>query len=336
MGGFVDALGEVVVVTVGSSVCAGAWIAEADAVLTAAHCVATGGPVRVTLRDGERRKAKVIASSPATDLAWLSAGAPPGPGLSLGPVPLLGDPVSVIGHPFASQIPGGFLVGTLRYSTSIGTVSAIGDVALQLTAPINPGNSGGPVLDERGQVVGVVSRRIGGSDGVAFASRLDGALDLLASHRVPWATGTLEADVHVASWEGTGGLVSVGADLSLALHDTLVIRVGADLPLDARWSAIDGGRARYAAAELGVGPRLRLGTGPLTTRFELAGGAAWIAGFDRSEGTSVRPVGVLAPWAGGGVRIAGVGLDVGAFYAEEAWSWRLKASLSWPGTLTVF
>lgn len=336
MGGWAAVDGEVVVVTVGASVCAGAWVADTGRVLTAAHCVASGGRPRVTLANGEVRRGRVVASSPAVDLAWIEAGAPPGSGLPLGPTPAVGAPVSAVGHPFAASAPGGFLAGTLRYSHSEGIVAAVGPHAIQVTAPINPGNSGGPLLDAEGRLVGVVSRRIGGADGVAFASRLEPARGVLDTGRTPWVTGTFGASVHGTSWEGADGVLSVGGGVELAVRDAVLVRAALSLPIDARWAAAEAGRSRFIAAELAAGPSVRLGHGPLTTRLDAFGGLAWVGGFGRQSGINLNRFGALGPWVGGGARIAGVGVHGGAVWTEGVWSGQLRVSLAWPGTLTVF
>ena len=61
-----------------------------------------------------------------------------------------------IGHPYGTRLPGGFMTGLLRWSTSEGVVSGVGPHAVQFTAPVNPGTSGGPVVEDEGRLVGVV------------------------------------------------------------------------------------------------------------------------------------------------------------------------------------
>jgi len=65
-------------------------------------------------------------------------------------LPQIGEPIYVVGHPKG-----------LSYSFTNGIVSGIRDINaydyIQFTAPVSPGNSGGPLLNERGEVIGVIS-----------------------------------------------------------------------------------------------------------------------------------------------------------------------------------
>jgi len=81
-----------------------------------------------------------------------------------------GDPVAVIGSPL------GFIE-----SVTAGIVSSMerGDV-FQLDAPINPGNSGGPVINTKGELVGVaVSKIMSPAEGMGFAIKLEAVKDFL-------------------------------------------------------------------------------------------------------------------------------------------------------------
>jgi len=82
-----------------------------------------------------------------------------------------GDPVAVIGSPlgFIESVTAGIVSSTDR-----------GDV-FQLDAPINPGNSGGPVINTRGELVGVaVSKIMSPAEGIGFAIKLEAIKDFLA------------------------------------------------------------------------------------------------------------------------------------------------------------
>ena len=78
--------------------------------------------------------------------------------------PKVGDPVLAIGSPLG-----------LGGSASSGIVSAVRTGALQFSAPVSPGNSGGPVVDRRGQVLGVATSKlvIDGAEGLSFAIPID-------------------------------------------------------------------------------------------------------------------------------------------------------------------
>ena len=157
-------------------------------VATNAHVVTSGDPpdtkrakeVYVELSDGDRVPARIVGDDPNADVALLKIDPA---GLRLTPLRLgrsgdisVGQPVVAIGSPFGE-----------RQSLSVGVISAldrtiesltafqIGD-AIQTDAAINPGNSGGPLLNAKGQVLGINSQiksTSGGGEGVGFAVPVD-------------------------------------------------------------------------------------------------------------------------------------------------------------------
>ncbi|GAB4257980.1 MAG: hypothetical protein Kow0092_05270 [Deferrisomatales bacterium] len=128
-------------------------------ILTAHHLVAGASALTVQLADGRVLEARVAAAFPPLDLAVLRVEGPTPHPLPLAPGEsvAVGDPVFTVGYPAVS------LLGTEPKFTD-GAVSALsgpgGDASrLQISVPLQPGNSGGPLLDERGQVVGIVVAR---------------------------------------------------------------------------------------------------------------------------------------------------------------------------------
>ncbi|MGH3242586.1 MAG: S1C family serine protease [Spirillospora sp.] len=152
-------------------------------VLTNAHVVDDGGSVTVVLADRRRVRARVAGSDRALDLAVLAipAVASPAP-LAFGRFSdvRVGDQVLALGSPLGLQgtVTGG-IVSALNRRVRIGQ-GGVGD-ALQTDASINPGNSGGPLVNARGEVVGVntaiatLMRGGGGSIGIGFAIPADRA-----------------------------------------------------------------------------------------------------------------------------------------------------------------
>lgn len=138
-------------------------------ILTNNHVVAPAGPggeISVTFSSGDTIKAKVVGHDSGYDLAVVQVRGVPG----LTPLPLgnsddvqVGDPVVAIGAPFdlANTVTSGIISAKERPITAGGEKGDGSDVsyvdALQTDAPINPGNSGGPLLDSRGQVIGINS-----------------------------------------------------------------------------------------------------------------------------------------------------------------------------------
>ena len=148
-------------------------------IITNDHVVNGGGRVDVTFLDGTVYRASLIGSDPFTDLAVLYVEEVPPE--KLVPLPLadssairVGEQVAAIGNPFglSGSMSAGIIsgLGRLIPAQEAGDFS-IPDV-IQTDAPINPGNSGGPLLNMRGEVVGINSAiysTTGQFAGVGFA-----------------------------------------------------------------------------------------------------------------------------------------------------------------------
>ncbi len=86
----------------------------------------------------------------------------------------------VIGHPFSGlEYQVHELRGLLNWSMTQGVVSAVSGSWLQTDAAINPGNSGGPIVNERGQLLGVVSATLSQAQGISLAARVGRLAELL-------------------------------------------------------------------------------------------------------------------------------------------------------------
>ena len=152
------------------------FILSADGyVMTNAHVVDGADELLVTLTDKREFKAKVIGLDKRTDVAVVKIDATGLPAVKLGDVSVLkvGEWVIAIGSPFG-----------LENSVTAGIVSAkgrdTGDYLpfIQTDVAINPGNSGGPLINMRGEVVGINSQiysRSGGFMGISFAIPIDEA-----------------------------------------------------------------------------------------------------------------------------------------------------------------
>ena len=145
-------------------------------VMTNAHVVDDADEVMVTLTDKREFKAKVIGLDRRTDVAVLKIDAANLPLLRMGDVGKLkvGEWVMAIGSPFGFD-----------NTVTAGIVSAkardTGDLLplIQTDVAINPGNSGGPLLNLRGEVVGINSQiysQSGGFMGISFAIPIDEAM----------------------------------------------------------------------------------------------------------------------------------------------------------------
>ncbi|MBB6560283.1 serine protease Do [Acidovorax soli] len=153
------------------------FILTADGfVMTNAHVIDGADEVIVTLTDKREFKARVVGADKRTDVAVVKIEATGLPAVKVGDVSRLkvGEWVMAIGSPFG-----------LENSVTAGIVSAkardTGDYLpfIQTDVAINPGNSGGPLINMRGEVVGINSQiysRSGGFMGISFAIPMDEAI----------------------------------------------------------------------------------------------------------------------------------------------------------------
>lgn len=144
-------------------------------IMTNAHVVDGADEVLVTLTDKREFKARIVGADKRTDVAVVKISATGLPAVKVGDVGRLkvGEWVMAIGSPFG-----------LENTVTAGIVSAkqrdTGDYLpfIQTDVAINPGNSGGPLINMRGEVVGINSQiysRSGGFMGISFAIPMDEA-----------------------------------------------------------------------------------------------------------------------------------------------------------------
>jgi serine protease Do len=153
-------------------------------ILTNYHVVQRADEITVRMADGRELKARVVGRDPKTDLALIKISSPTQslPALPLGDSDAIrvGDWVLAVGNPFG-----------LAHTVTQGIISATGRVIgagpydnfLQTDAPINPGNSGGPLINIKGEVVGICTAIVASGQGIGFAIPSNMAKNIVAQLR---------------------------------------------------------------------------------------------------------------------------------------------------------
>ncbi len=206
-------------------------------IITNNHVVEDSQKTTVTFLDGTSYNAKVIGTDPYTDLAVIKVDVNPS---LLHPLPLgdsstlrVGEQVAAIGNPFglSGSMTSGIVSQLGRLLSTPGTASfSIPDV-IQTDAAVNPGNSGGPLLNMKGQVIGIntaIQSGTGEFAGIGFAVPSN-----TVSKIVPIL---INEGKYKHPWLGISG-VDIDPDLAnvLGLQDTrglLVVSVVKDSPAE--------------------------------------------------------------------------------------------------------
>jgi S1-C subfamily serine protease len=164
---------------------AGVIVDDTPLILTSFHVVRDAARIHVTFADGTEADAVIVTALAERDIAVIRPNGGPAlviPAVLGDPSRLLpGDGAYVIGDPFG-----------LSRSYTVGVISGLDRTVsfqslprplsglIQFDAAVNPGSSGGPLIDGRGEVVGIVTGVLGPTDqrsfaGVGFAVRIDSA-----------------------------------------------------------------------------------------------------------------------------------------------------------------
>jgi len=149
----------------------GFLIAPDGFILTNSHVVSRASAIEVALSDGRTYPAELIGDDPHSDLAVIRINAPALAAASFAPARSIrvGQIAIAIGNPYGFE-----------HTVTAGIVSALGrtfpattgrliDNVIQTDAALNPGNSGGPLVNSRGEVIGVNTAVISVAQGICFA-----------------------------------------------------------------------------------------------------------------------------------------------------------------------
>jgi serine protease Do len=256
-------------------------------ILTNHHVIEGAERLTVKLADGRSLRADVVGSDPDTDIALIKVSAPgPFPHAMLGDSAKLrvGEWVCAIGNPLAYE-----------HTVTVGVVSFIGrklfdpslDNYIQTDAAISFGNSGGPLINSRGQVIGINSAVSRQASNIGFAVPINQARtvipqlkklgrvergyigvtlrdvdpDLQASLKLARADGALVQDVTPGSPGARVGLrpydVIVSVDgAPVRTHDRLIREIAERLPGSAaRLEYVRDGRAQTVTVKLAERPK---------------------------------------------------------------------------------
>ena len=165
----------------------GFFIRENGYIATNAHVVDSAKQISVTLYSGEVLKAELIGSSEPDDLAVLKIEGTGYPVAKIGDSDALrvGETAIAIGNPSGADAPWtttqGIISALNREITLEGTSSIEEMTMIQTDAPVNPGNSGGPLCNDRGEVIGIVTRKLTNYESIGLAIPINGAMKILSA-----------------------------------------------------------------------------------------------------------------------------------------------------------
>ena len=136
----------------------GIFVTNEGHLITNAHVVKDCSEIRVGTGSGNLEVGSLVAKDPTNDLALLKVNAKPSKVGALRFGVRVGENVEAFGYPLSQVLAtsGNFTTGNVTALAGLGDDSRF----YQISAPVQPGNSGGPLLDENGNLVGIVSSKL--------------------------------------------------------------------------------------------------------------------------------------------------------------------------------
>jgi HtrA serine peptidase 2 len=165
----------------------GFFISKDGTIVTNAHVVAPSmdGTVVITMKNGKKRAGKIHSMDTQSDLAIVQMtdfGGDPIPTVQFGVSSKVrsGEFVIAIGSPMHLQDSAslGIVSATARHASELG-ISNNRSEYIQTDAAINMGNSGGPLVNLDGEVIGINTMKVKGTDGISFAIPIDIASQII-------------------------------------------------------------------------------------------------------------------------------------------------------------
>ncbi len=197
----------------GDSVGSGVCVASGGYVLTNSHVVNGCSQIDLYLSDKSVSSATVIYEDPVLDLAILKSRKSM-PYLALGSTDQInvGEDVLAVGTPLSLTLTHTFtkgIISALNRTLKVGSTNGEGYMQnlIQHDASLNPGNSGGPLLNLRGEVIGINTLKISSGEGIGFAIPTKSFLSLLSSfvteinYKTPYL-GVYGYDSEIANYYG--------------------------------------------------------------------------------------------------------------------------------------
>ncbi len=164
------------------------FVLSADGyIVTNNHVIAEGDSPVVTFADGTTEPATIVAGDPSRDLAVLKVDRTDLVPLAVGDSDALrlGDQLIAVGYALdlngEPSVTSGILSAKNRTITAENGAQLVN--LLQTDTAINPGNSGGPLLNDRGEVVGINTAIAGGAENIGFAIAITPVMDVIDSLR---------------------------------------------------------------------------------------------------------------------------------------------------------
>lgn len=213
-------------------------------VVTNNHVIEGSTNITVTFADGNSYSASVLGSDPQADLAVLSVDSMPNGVKSLSLVSSstlsVGDPVVAVGSPYglSGTLTSGIISALGRTITISEDSSSSGSITIadviQTSTPINSGNSGGPLINYKGEVIGITTAAVSNSEGLGFAIPSDTIIREIVSL------------VDTGSYNNHPSLNAVGVDMNYQIAQAMGISVtyGWLVESASQSSGLEGGSTR--------------------------------------------------------------------------------------------